>query len=90
MNVAYIDAYKRDFGVEPICRVLRDHDLPIAPSTYYAFKTRSRCARSRSDERLLPIVKLVHAVNYSVYACARCGTPCGASVRTWAVIRWRA
>ena len=67
MIVAYIDAYKHRFGVEPICRVLRDHDVPIAPSTYYAFKTRSRSARSLSDERLLPIVKFVHAINYSVY-----------------------
>ena len=49
MIVAYIDAYTRDFGVEPICRVLRDHDVPIAPSTYYAFKSRSPSARSRSD-----------------------------------------
>jgi len=65
--VAYIDAYKREFGVEPICRVLRAHDVPIAPSTYYAFKSRARCARSLSDERLLPIVKFVHAINFSVY-----------------------
>jgi len=41
--------------------------VPIAPSTYYAFKTRARCARSLSDERRLPIVKFVHAVNFSVY-----------------------
>ena len=67
MIVAYIDAYKREFGVEPICRVLRDHDLPIAPSTYFAVKQRSRCARSLSDERLLPIVREVHRDNYSVY-----------------------
>ena len=40
MIVAFIDAYKLVFGVEPICRVLRDHNLPIAPSTYYAFKKR--------------------------------------------------
>ena len=67
MIVAYIDAYKRAFGVEPICRVLRDHDVPIAPSTYYAFKKRARSARSLSDARLLPIVKEVHRDNYSVY-----------------------
>ena len=36
--VAYINAYKNLFGVEPICRVLRDHNVPIAPSTYYAAK----------------------------------------------------
>jgi putative transposase len=65
--VAYIDAYKHQFGLSPICRVLTDHDVPIAPSTYYAFKSRPRSARSLSDERLLPLVRLVHAVNYSVY-----------------------
>jgi len=65
--VAYIDAYKRAFGVEPICRVLRDHDVPIAPSTYYAFKKRARSTRSLSDDRLLPVVKEVHRDNYSVY-----------------------
>jgi putative transposase len=65
--VAFIDAYKRAFGVEPICRVLRDHNLPIAPSTYYAFKKRARSTRSLSDDRLVPIVKEVHRENYSVY-----------------------
>ena len=66
MIVAYIDAYKRAFGVEPICRVLTDHDVPIAPSTYYACKKRSRSVRSLSDDRLLPVVKEVHRDNDSV------------------------
>jgi transposase InsO family protein len=34
--VAYIDEHKARFGVEPICRVLSEHGIPIAPSTYYA------------------------------------------------------
>jgi len=65
--VAFIDAYKLVFGVEPICRVLRDHNLPIAPSTYYARKSRPPSARSLSDARLLPIVKAVHRDNFDVY-----------------------
>jgi len=69
--VAFIDAYKLVFGVEPICRVLRDHNVPIAPSTYYAFKSRSRSARSLSDERLLPIVKTVHGDNFGVYGARK-------------------
>ena len=41
--VAYIDTRIRTmFGVEPICRVLTDHNVPIAPSTYYAAKKRQR------------------------------------------------
>jgi putative transposase len=33
--VDYIDAHKDRFGVAPICTVLSEHGLPIAPSTYY-------------------------------------------------------
>jgi Transposase and inactivated derivatives len=65
--VAYIDAYKASFGVEPICRVLRDHDYQIAPSTYYAFKKRPPSARSLSDERLLAEVRCVFYANYECY-----------------------
>jgi putative transposase len=65
--VAFIDAYKHVFGVEPICRVLQEQDLPIAASTYYAFKSRPRAARSISDERLQSILQGVHRENYGVY-----------------------
>jgi hypothetical protein len=34
--VCFIDAYRSRFGVEPICRVLSEHGMKIAPSTYYA------------------------------------------------------
>ena len=41
--IAYIDAHRDRFGVEPICQL-----LPIAPSTYYDAKRRlprpGRCA----------------------------------------------
>ncbi len=36
MIVCFIDAYRSRFGVEPICRVLSEHGMTIAPSTYYA------------------------------------------------------
>ena len=38
MIVDYIDDHKGCFGVDPICRVLTEHGLKIAPSTYYAAK----------------------------------------------------
>ena len=38
MIVAYIDTYRDRFGVEPICTVLSEHGMKIAPSTYYARK----------------------------------------------------
>ena len=67
MITAFIDTYKNHFGVEPICRVLKNHDLPIAPSTYYAAKNRPRSARQQSDERLLEIILRVHRENFGVY-----------------------
>ena len=42
--IAYIDAHKEEFGVEPICK-----QLPIAPSTYYAEKARPESKRAVSD-----------------------------------------
>ena len=37
--VRYIDAHRDEFGVEPICSTLQ-----MAPSTYYAAKTRPASA----------------------------------------------
>lgn len=59
------------FGVEPICRVLRQHGVPIAPSTYYARKTRPASTRSRSDALLLPRLKRAFEVNYSCYGARK-------------------
>ena len=36
MIVDYIDVHRDRFGVEPICQVLSEHDVAIAPRTYYA------------------------------------------------------
>ena len=40
--MAFIDDHRDRFGVEPICRVLTEHGVTIAPSGYYAFKKRHR------------------------------------------------
>jgi putative transposase len=50
--VAFIDAHRRRFGVEPICRVLSEHGCKIAPNTYYAHKKRPPSARWVRDEYL--------------------------------------
>jgi putative transposase len=52
--VDYLDEHKERFGVEPICRVLTDADTKIAPSTYYAHRTRPPSARSISDAATAP------------------------------------
>jgi putative transposase len=58
----YIDQHRDRFGVEPICRTLQ-----IAPSTYYAAKSRPPSARARGDQALMPELQRVHAANFSVY-----------------------
>ncbi len=40
MIVAFIDAYRHRFGIDPICAVLTEHGMSIAPSAYYAAKAR--------------------------------------------------
>lgn len=36
----YIRTYQAKFGIEPICIVLSEHDVPIAPNTYRAYAAR--------------------------------------------------
>ncbi len=50
---AFIDDHKDRFGVEPICRTLTAHGVKIAPSSYYAAKTRPPSARQVRDVGLL-------------------------------------
>ncbi len=64
--IAYIDANKDRFGVEPICRY-----LPIAPSTYYEVKSRPPSARQVRDEQLKVQIARVHAANFGVYGARK-------------------
>jgi putative transposase len=54
--VDYIDEFKDQFGVEPICRALTEHGCPIAPSTYYDNRNRHLSKRALRD---LEIVELI-------------------------------
>src|SRR5436190_14356631 len=60
--IAFIDARRDDFGVEPICEVLQ-----FAPSTYYSAKRRPPCARAVRDEQLRAEIRRVHRENFGVY-----------------------
>ena len=74
--VDYIDAHRdrvvsgKKLGVEPICEVLRDSGVQIAPSTYYAAKTRPPSARAVRDAELIEDITVAHKANLGVY-CAR-------------------
>src|SRR5450756_1948483 len=50
--VDYIEEHRDAFGVEPICTVLSSADVTIAPSTYYAARTRPPSARAVRDEEV--------------------------------------
>lgn len=48
----FIDEVKDQFGVEPICAVLSEHGVKIAPRTYYAAKVPPPSARAVRDTGL--------------------------------------
>ena len=69
--VAFIDQYRLEFGVEPICA-----QLPIAPSSYYDFKRREQDPsrdpdRVRRDRELVEQIHRVHAENHGVYGARK-------------------
>ncbi len=59
------------WGVEPICAVLSEHGLPIAPSTYYEHVSKGPTGRDRRDAMLINEIRRVHAVNYGVYGARK-------------------
>jgi transposase InsO family protein len=64
--IAYIDAHRDRFGVEPICQV-----LPIAPSTYYAARRRPASARAVRDTKLKGEIARVHGEQFGVYGARK-------------------
>ena len=65
--IAFIDAHREVYGVEPICRV-----LPIAPSTYHERAARRADAgrlppRAQRDARLREGIRRVWEENFRVY-----------------------
>ena len=65
--IAYIDAHKAQFGVEPICTVLTEAEAKIAPSTYYAAKSRPPSRRALADAALDERIEKLYEDNYRVY-----------------------
>ena len=56
----FIDEQRARWGVEPICRI-----LAIAPSSYYAAKTRPASARAVRDAALSSEITRIHAAHFS-------------------------
>jgi putative transposase len=64
--VSFIDSHRDQFGVEPICKVLE-----IAPSGYYAHKSRPPSARAVRDAQLKVEIKRVFDDNFQVYGAEK-------------------
>lgn len=63
---AFIDERRDDLGVEPICRT-----LGVSASAYYHRASGARSARTIEDERLVALIREIHAANYSAYGYRR-------------------
>jgi putative transposase len=62
VSVEFIDANREEFGVEPICHVLQ-----VAPSTYYAAKSRQPSARALRDVVMMQALMVLWVANRKVY-----------------------
>lgn len=67
MKVEFVDSQREQHGVQPVLRALKETPAEIAPSTYYAHKTRPASARAVSDAGLIEVIEQVHEKNYGVY-----------------------
>ena len=67
MIVAYIDTYRARFGVEPICTVLSENGMKIAPSTYYARKARPLSQAALEEAYLVNAIVTLWQENWRVY-----------------------
>lgn len=66
MIVEFIDDQRAEFGVEPICVVLQ-----VAPSTYYAARSRPLSARAVRDAALKVTLLALWKANFEVYGARK-------------------
>jgi transposase InsO family protein len=65
--LAFIHSHRERFGVEPICRVLSEHGITIAPQTYHRWRV--QVVRPEEIEEAYRVNRIVdlYRVNRSVY-----------------------
>jgi putative transposase len=92
--VAFVDAHRAEYGVEPICA-----ELPIAPSTYYEHKARQvdpgrLPPRVQRDAELCTSIQRVWGENFRVYGARKVwrqlrreGIPVARCIVGWRVSR---
>jgi putative transposase len=75
--IDYIDGHRervvagKKLGVEPICAVLNDAGVQVAPRTYWAAKKRAPSKRLLRDAELLTEIERVFRENYGVYGARK-------------------
>jgi putative transposase len=71
MKVAFVDSQQEEHGVQPVLQALESTPAQIAPSTYYAAKTRPASARSVRDTEVTSLIERIHRENYDVYGARK-------------------
>ena len=71
MRFELIDAAKKEFPVQRLCKV-----LDVSPSGYFAWKGRPACRRQRDDMVLLAHVRSAFTLSNETYGSPRMGTNC--------------
>jgi putative transposase len=71
MKVAFVDSQQAEHGVQPVLQALQSTPAQIAPSTYYAAKTRPASARTVRDQELTATITQIHQENYGVYGARK-------------------
>ena len=73
MIVDYLDSYRARFGVEPVCAVLAEAGIQIAPSSYYA-RSKARLTEAELDDAYLAnALRSLWQDNWGVYGARKLG-----------------
>jgi putative transposase len=71
MIVDYIDSHRESFGVEPVCAVLAEAGIAIAPSTYYARSKAPLTDAYLADAYLANQLRSLWQDNWGVYGARK-------------------
>lgn len=71
MIVDYIDSHRESFGVEPVCAVLAEAGISIAPSTYYARSKTPLSDAELNDAYLANRLRSLWQHNWGVYGARK-------------------
>lgn len=66
MRFTFIEAYRAEFAVVTMCRVLM-----VSKAGYYAWRTRPQSARAVENEQLVLAIRVVHAASDRTYGSPR-------------------